>query len=496
MGTATIFYAKISHSNKHKVKLNMELLNILSNILFVAALGYYFMTNMQWYSYKITRVIFHHTKTWWHLVYFLIPLFLYFIVSRESDFSIVVSLLYIVAIYRWRKEQDKPLVFTGRVKRFFAALVFFTLFLVMMKFIIQFDVLVVFIPLFLAYVTSAMVEKMLFLGFQNQAEKKLNALPNMLIVGITASYGKTSIKNYIAHLIKPKYNVYVTPRSVNTFGGILKDINDDLPSDTEVYVVEMGARVKGDIAEISSFVNPHLAIVGQIGPAHIEYFKTLENIRNTKLGILSSERLKEAWVHDSAKLNPIKHIHTFGKEIHEVKATLDGLDFKMDKESYHANILGSFNAVNLGLAIKVARTLGLDEETIKKQLNIIEPTPHRLQRMDAGGKVIIDDSYNGNIDGMMEGFALASTYEGRKVVITPGLVEVDDELNVQVAQKANEVFDLVVLTGDLNYAIFKEHVNADKLVKLESKDKMQEMLIEHTKAGDLILFANDAPSFI
>jgi len=119
-----------------------------------------------------------------------------------------------------------------------------------------------------------------------------------------------------------------------------------------------------------------------------------------------------------------------------------------------------------------------------------------LQRMDAGGKIIIDDSFNGNIDGMMEGFTLASTYEGRKVVITPGLVEVDDEFNIQVAQKADEVFDVVVVTGDLNYEIFKAHVNADKLVKLESKDKMQEMLIEHTKAGDLILFANDAPSFI
>jgi len=152
--------------------------------------------------------------------------------------------------------------------------------------------------------------------------------------------------------------------------------------------------------------------------------------------------------------------------------------------------------MNLGLSIKVAKALDVDEESIKKQLNTLEPTPHRLQRMDAGGKLIIDDSFNGNIDGMLEGFNLASTYSGRKVVITPGLVEVDDEFNIQVAQQANEVFDLVVVTGDLNYGIFKDYVESTKLVKLESKDKMQEMLIEYTKAGDLILFANDAPSFI
>ena len=474
----------------------MEMLNILSNILFVLALGFYFMTNMQWYSYKLGRVLFHHTKTWWHLVYFLIPVFLYFAVSRETDFSIVIALAYIGVLYLWRKKQDKPLVFTGRVKRFFASLVFFTLFLVMMKFVIKFEVLVVMIPLILAYATSSMMESMLFRGFEMKAEKKLESLPNMVVVGITASYGKTSIKNYIAHILSAKYKVYATPRSVNTFGGVLKDINDDLPEDTEVYVVEMGARGEGDIMEITKFVNPHLAIVGKIGPAHIEYFGSLENIRNTKMEILSSDRLKEAWVHDSAMLNPISHVHTFGREISGVKATLDGLDFEMNNEQYHANILGSFNAMNLGLSIKIATALDMDKETIKKQLNTLEPTPHRLQRMDAGGKIILDDSFNGNIDGMMEGFALSSTYEGRKVVVTPGLVEVDDEFNVEVAKRANEVFDVVVVTGDLNYQIFKENVDADKLVKLESKDKMQEMLIEHTKAGDLILFANDAPSFI
>jgi UDP-N-acetylmuramoyl-tripeptide--D-alanyl-D-alanine ligase len=212
--------------------------------------------------------------------------------------------------------------------------------------------------------------------------------------------------------------------------------------------------------------------------------------------ILQTKRLKEAWVHDSAMVKPEKIVHSFGKEISNIRATLDGLDFEMDKEEYHANILGSFNAMNIAVAIKVAKALDIDDKSIKKQLETLEPTAHRLQRMDAGGKVIIDDSFNGNIDGMLEGFNLSSTYNGRKVVITPGLVEVDDEFNIQVAKKANEIFDLVVVTGDLNYDIFKEYVDKDKLLKLESKDKMQEMLIEQTRAGDLILFANDAPSFI
>ncbi len=473
----------------------MIFVEIISNILFILALGYYFMTNMQWYSYRLERVLFHHTKTWWHLVYFLVPLFAYFILSK-FNLSIIATIIYIGMLYKWKEQQDKPLIFTGRVKRFFASLAFFMVFVIMLTAGMKYQSFAVIIPIFLAYLMSAMMEKMLFKGFEMKAEKRLDTMPNMVVVGVTASYGKTSIKNYIAHILSAKYKTYATPRSVNTFGGVLKDINEDLPSDTEVYVVEMGARGAGDIREISKFVNPHLVIVGKIGPAHIEYFGSLENIRNTKMEILASDRLKEAWVHDSAMVKPEKIVHSFGKEISNIRATLDGLDFEMDNRDYHANILGSFNAMNIAASIKIAKALDMDDETIDKQLSTLKSTPHRLQRMDAGGKLIIDDSFNGNIDGMIEGFNLSATYEGRKVLITPGLVEVDDAFNVQVAKRANEVFDMVVVTGDLNYELFKQYIDEEKLLKLESKNKMQEMLVEETRAGDLIIFANDAPSFI
>jgi len=258
-------------------------------------------------------------------------------------------------------------------------------------------------------------------------------------------------------------------------------------------------------------LNPHYVVVGKIGPAHIEYFKTMENIRNTKMEILRTNRLDTAWVHESAMVKPESNVHTFGSKenldirsnipapeyiIEEVEATLDATSFTLQGVRYSASILGAFNAMNLAAAVLVAKELGLTDKQIQKQLSTLEPVNHRLQRIDAGGKVILDDSFNGNIDGMMASFDLASTYEGRKVVITPGLVEVDDALNIQVAQKANEVFDVVVVTGDLNYAIFKEYVDADKLVKLATKGEMESMLVEQTRVGDLILFANDAPSFV
>ncbi len=484
----------------------MILLNSIFYALFIVAIGYYFITNLQWYSYKLNRVLFHHTKTWWHFVYFLVPFALYAFVDGMGNYGFVVVIAYLALLFQWYRGLDKPLVFTGRVKRFYAALILFALFIA-----VVFQHFAVVLPLFLAYFVSMFIEKMLFNGFKVKAQKKIEAMEDLIVVGITASYGKTSIKNYIEHLLKAKYKTYATPRSVNTLGGVMKDVNDDLPADTEVYVVEMGARGEGDIGEISTFVNPHYVVVGKIGPAHIEYFKTMENIRNTKMEILKTERLKEAWVHESARVKPESNVHTFGTKenldirtkeaapeyvIENVQATLESTSFTLDGVTYSASILGAFNAMNLAAAVLVAKALGLSDAQIQEGLSTLKAVDHRLQRIDAGGKVILDDSFNGNIDGMMASFDLATTYEGRKVVITPGLVEVDDALNVQVAQRANEVFDVVVVTGDLNYAIFKEYVDPDKLVKLASKSEMEAMLVEHTRPGDLILFANDAPSFV
>ncbi len=471
----------------------MIYLNLLSYLLFIAMIGYYFIVNMQWYNYKIERVIFHHTKVWWHFVYFLIPFILFEFVSAVTNkhYGFIVVLLYLPLFILWYKGIDKKLVFTRRVKRFFGLLFLFAIFITF-----SFEFFTIFIPILLASLISRFIETMLFDGFKKSAKEKIENMDKLIVIGITASYGKTSIKNYVEHILQSKYNTYATPRSVNTLGGVVKDINNDLPSDTEVYVVEMGARGKGDIADIATLVNPHYVIVGKIGPAHIEYFKTMENIRNTKMEILQTNRLQKAWIHESAVINPIENIYQFGKDITDIKASLDGVSFTLEGVEYHANVLGEFNAMNLAAAVKISKILGIEDETLRQRLNTLKAVPHRLQRIDAGGKIILDDSFNGNIDGMMASFKLADTHNGRKVIVTPGLVEVDEALNIQVAQKANEIFDVVIVTGDLNYAVFKEYIDADKLHKLSSKADMEEMLVTQTIAGDLILFANDAPSFI
>lgn len=75
--------------------------------------------------------------------------------------------------------------------------------------------------------------------------------------------------------------------------GIVADINTNLSQDTQIYIAEAGARLKGDIDEITRFLQPYISIVGEIGNAHLEYFKSVENIRSTKLEALNSKRLRK-----------------------------------------------------------------------------------------------------------------------------------------------------------------------------------------------------------
>ena len=476
-----------------------KILTLLSHILFTLALGYYLITNLQWYHYKLQRVIFKHKKQLWHLIYFVIPLFAYYLTGVYFWIYFYFGLL--PALYLWQKKLDKKLVFTARVWRFFGFLLLAVLFQDMLCLLAdRCQLFGVILPLFAAMGASFLFEKFLFLSFKRQAQKKLQQMQGLQIVAITASYGKTSIKNFLYQILTPHFNTYMTPRSVNTLGGLVRDVNVDLPQSTKIYIAEAGARQSGDIDEIAQFLNHHYAIVGSIGAQHIEYFKTLENIRNTKMEILHSKNLKHAYVHESAHIKPSENVTLFGDNISQVEATLEGLSFDLEIEGavYHFQtpLLGAFHAINLTAAIMIAKTLGVSIKDIQKSLRSLKQVEHRLQRIDAGGKLIIDDSFNGNFEGMSASYALVKNYDGRKILITPGIIESDEKSNIALAHLMDEVFDTVIITGAVNAEVLFREIKKAKKVLLRDKSQLEETLAKETHSGDLILFSNDAPTFI
>ncbi|WP_298041698.1 Mur ligase family protein [uncultured Campylobacter sp.] len=595
----------------------MNIIFLIAHAAFVLLLGFYLITCLQWFSYKPARIIFHFTKPAWHIYFFILPLAAYFgceiaVGLGAAKFGtaflyalcaakILIIAAYALALYCWQRGLDKKLVFTPRVKRFFAILVLCAFGFSAVFYAAEAPILPIFLPLGAALVASFAYERAQAAKFKADARKKLASMPSLTIIQITASYGKTSIKNFLYQILKSDFRCYKTPRSVNTLAGLVRDVNEALPADTQIYIAEAGARLSGDIAEITEFLAPQIVVVGEIGAQHIEYFKSIENIRKTKLEALTSARLKHAFLHSSTQKSADERVTIYDEGLKIHGADLDGIKFSLslsddesgasgenstlhadtsaaggegegdlsldagsaacaekdknsknygadfddansiscaergerkfceqtarddkicgDKErgsqeapnghkisngrrelcerhEFFAPILGKFNAANLAACIKIARFLGLSADKIKSRVARVGAVEHRLARLDAGGKIIIDDSFNGNLSGMLQSYELMRSYGGRKVIITPGIVESTREDNETLAAKIDEIFDLAIITGELNSEVLQSRIDPKKTIVLKDKRDLQRVLSENTHSGDLILFSNDAPSFI
>ena len=595
----------------------MNIIFLIAHAAFILMLGFYLITCLQWFSYKPARIIFHFTKPAWHLYFLILPLAAYFgceiaVGLGAAKFGtaflyalcaakILIIAAYALALYFWQRGLDKKLVFTPRVKRFFAILAVCAFGFSAAFYAAKAPILPIFLPLGAALAASFAYERAQAAKFKAAARKKLAQMPSLTIIQITASYGKTSIKNFLYQILKNDFRCYKTPRSVNTLAGLVRDVNEALPADTQIYIAEAGARLSGDIAEITEFLAPQIVVVGEIGAQHIEYFKSIENIRKTKLEALTSARLKHAFLHSCTQKSPSERITIYDEGLEICGADLDGIKFSLslsddesgasgenstphaetsaaegegqgdlsldasgaacaekdknsknygadfddansmsrterseqefyeqaargdkicsDKErgtqeaanerkisngrreqgkrhEFFAPILGKFNAANLAACIKIARFLGLSADKIKSRVAHIGAVEHRLARLDAGGKIIIDDSFNGNLSGMLQSYELMRSYAGRKVIITPGIVESTREDNETLAAKIDEIFDLAIITGELNSEVLQRKIDPAKTIVLKDKRDLQRVLSENTHGGDLILFSNDAPSFI
>ena len=592
----------------------MNIIFLIAHAAFVLMLGFYLITCLQWFSYKPARIIFHFTKPAWHIYFLILPLAAYFgceiaASSGAAKFGaaslhaakILIIAVYALALYFWQRGLDKKLVFTPRVKRFFAILALCAFGFSAAFYATEAPILPIFLPLGAALVASFAYEQAQAAKFKAAARKKLAQMPSLTIIQITASYGKTSIKNFLYQILKSDFRCYKTPRSVNTLAGLVRDVNEALPADTQIYIAEAGARLSGDIAEITEFLAPQIVVVGEIGAQHIEYFKSIENIRKTKLEALTSVRLKHAFLHSSTQKSADERVTIYDEGLEICGADLDGIKFSLslsddesgasgenstlraetsaaggegqgdlsldassaacaekdknsknygadfddansvsyaeqseqefyeqaargdkicgDKEQstqeasnerkisngrrelceryeFFAPILGKFNAANLAACIKIARFLGLSADKIKSRVAHVGAVEHRLARLDAGSKIIIDDSFNGNLSGMLQSYELMRSYGGRKVIITPGIVESTRKDNETLAAKIDEIFDLAIITGELNSEALQSKIDPAKTIVLKDKRDLQRVLSENTHSGDLILFSNDAPSFI
>ena len=348
--------------------------------------------------------------------------------------------------------------------------------------------------------------------YYQKTKNKLNKY-EMINIGITGSFGKTSTKNFLYYLLKEKYYTYKTPKSYNTPMGICKVVNNDLPILSDVFIVEMGACNIGDINELVNLVNIDIGIITEIGPQHLETFKTIDNVLKTKLEILNSKKLKTLVINqDNIYLRNVSYPNNINiiriginEEADYMAKNIVVNDIYLSFDLYYQNtiltsiktkLLGQHNIYNLLSSIAVSINMGVDIESIRKSCLQIEPVLHRLSTSKDGNIRIIDDAFNSNIVGFKNAVDVLKLSKSNKIVITPGIVDGGTylkELNKEAAKKLTEV-DFVLLvdnqaskyiqeyfddTAFTNYQVVKSFKQAYNIVQKESKSRDVTLLIEN-----------------
>lgn len=374
--------------------------------------------------------------------------------------------------------------------------------------------------IFVAGSITQPVENRIHKHFIRQAKDKLARMPDLTVIAITGSYGKTSTKFMIRDLLKERISVCSTPGSYNTPMGICKVINNDLEAHHQVLILEMGARYEGNIDELCDIAEPDIAVITNVGVAHLETFGSQDAIARTKSTLV--KRLK---LGGTAILNAdderVAGMAQLRNDISVIKAGLtrgniigsdisynhEGTQFSVtmneQSEVFKTKLLGAHNVQNMLLAIGVAKTFDIRLKTMALAASNIEPIEHRLELKKQGELYVIDDAFNSNPVGARNAVEILAQFNsGRRIIITPGMIELgelEEEKNYEFGKTIGKAdLDLVVLVGtkrtqSIQQGIRSTGFDSEKLKVVNSLYKANDFVREYARAGDVILYENDLP---
>mgnify|MGYP002622364615 FL=1 len=322
------------------------------------------------------------------------------------------------------------------------------------------------------------------------------------VVAITGSYGKTTTKQYVHHLISDSLRSVASPASFNNRMGLARAVNEHLVPGTEVFIAEMGTYGPGEIEELCRWIKPDIAAMVAIGPVHLERFGTEERIVAAKSEIL--DRAERAVIAiDHPLLADLVTRRASSLEITTVSVDGKPADVVVDNGTVvvGGTTIGTVPdgvfPTNLAVAVAIAQALGVEVEA--RGLETIPPSEHRQSLLSSpAGFTIIDDTFNSNPAGAARALTMLAGYKGRKLVVTPGMVElgpVQDEENEAFARAAAAVCDEVIIVGGTNRkALMRGAENGRASVTVVAdRETAVELVRERLGAGDVVLYENDLP---
>ncbi len=367
------------------------------------------------------------------------------------------------------------------------------------------------------------IEKLNNRKYVVRAKKKL-AEYSPTVIGITGSFGKTTAKNILAEMLSEKYengqnNVVATPGSFNTPMGVCMTVNNGYNGE-KYLIAELGARYKGDIKQLCNIVSPKIGLITAIGDMHLETFKTREGVADAKYelaeslpndGLLVLNGYNES-CKKLAERNAPCRVQVAGAEnnIRYENLKIDGngthFDLIIDGVTYNikTKLLGAHIPELVCSCAEIASYLGVSAEKIAEAVKYISPVEHRLQLLPGADAsvTVIDDAYNSNPDGARNALQVLSSFDAKKIIITPGFVELGDvekQCNTELGKDIAGVCDYALLVGsraeDIKRGAIDGGMDESNIEIFGSRDEAVEALKDIS--GDrVILFENDLPDNI
>ncbi|MBR2617642.1 MAG: UDP-N-acetylmuramoyl-tripeptide--D-alanyl-D-alanine ligase [Clostridia bacterium] len=363
------------------------------------------------------------------------------------------------------------------------------------------------------------IEKKIGNGYIVSAQEKLKQNPNAVRIAVTGSFGKTTVKNFLSAFLKEVGSAFATPNSYNTPQGIARAINEKYAGE-DFVIMEFGARRRGDIRTLCELYAPKIGVITGVCEQHLTTFKTLSCVMQTK-GELYEEVTKAQGVtffssdnercHELyEKCNGQKRYCGISRSetpftVEYIKTDAYGSTVRLSEKGKTQEIVlslyGKHTVKDFALSACVAREIGVPFKNVLRVARELTPPAHRMEVTRLPHCTIIDDSYNANEIGAEEALNVLSCFSGRKIVVTPGLVEMGnrtESANRRLGEKIAEVSDFALISarenahsivGGMKSAGFTQ----EKYRVIGNGESLARAVKEVTKNGDTVLFLNDLP---
>ena len=372
-----------------------------------------------------------------------------------------------------------------------------------------------------------------------KAKKKRAQFKDLIVIGITGSYGKTSTKEFLATILSEKFKVLKTAKHQNSEVGVSLCILNDLKPEHEIFIVEMGAYNRGGIKLLCDIIKPKIGVLTGINEQHMATFGSLENIIKAKYELIESLPRSES---ESSLLRglPENGLAIFNgdndycyelykktkkpKKVYSLQSTISNLpvdlytssiavnreflSFKViDKNGesaiFKANLLGEQNISNILASAVCAKELGMTLEEITKACQKIESWQGGVElKKGINGLNIIDATYSANPDGVISHIDYLKIWPGKKVIIMPCLIElgkVSKRIHKEIGKKIGEVCDLSIITTrehfqEIGEGATEKGLKGENILFIENPKEIFEKIKNSFQAGDVALLESRVPS--